>query len=1050
MQTNILNEPIFVGRTQELEELQVSLKAAFDGKGTTVFISGEAGSGKTRLANEFLNFARNLGIIVLSGWCLSNAAIPYFPFVEALNSYLITNEIQTKFQGGQQLQATTWHTGTEIVQAMSPQAWKDKTFAAVTKELLLLSTSRPLILFIDDLQWADSASLSLLHYVSRSICSERILILTTFRSEEVNSDLEGHGHELVETMRLMGREDLFKEIQLKGLSQSNVGDIAESMLKGKVNGNFIENLTAESFGIPLFVVESLRMLFEQGSLVQVQDQWRLIVEKYNIPSKVMEVILRRVEALKYSQKRVLEVASIIGEKFDPKLVGAVLSQDSLEVLETLNAISERTLLVHSEGNYYRFDHAKSREMLYDSIPTLLKKEIHARIAEKIECLSRSLNDFSASDLAYHFGQAGDNEKAIKYSLEAGKDALAKFSNTEAIKYFTCVLQNSRDTIENNDLRITAFEGLGDAFYYNMMFKEAAKTFETLAKIGGAVRMRALRKAMEASFFQNDIPHLIELIKEADMCDSLDRLERARILMNKGRVFVMQGRLTQGAENFEKALRVFEEEYSVWDTAWDLIALGSNLAVTGQLEEALAAAFRSIALFQELEDSRWLIEAYNMAGLTCVAFYGFWQEGMGLFEKAAKINEDAKIGDYLRLAQLNAQWAWALSSTGDLEGALSKSLKALNYAERTDSDWAKGMVYSNLVNYYTILGDIAQAGEYFGKLMKLPPDVLLNPNLNTPLATAIFFAGKNQWEESMRVFHAIFESFKKFPVPGVEAIDRLSYAWALGRQGRTEEAKKQVEEAQKFYCSIEKRFEHVNIQANLMVPAKVVDDQIFEVRLDLVNVSRGHGSLVRVEGITPRELKVVAMSKGCIMRDGSIELKDTRLEPFGVTTVKLSLQSKKFGVFKFNPQIIYVSDLGETKISKTQSISISVTSPPLHSGLENTAQIEQGKIEFKSEASWKVFDFLVKSFKEDYIRGKLPQERSGWRTFMDIVKLGKVSKYSIYGSSGGRGQAIVDLEKQGLVEIRVFTGERGRGGKVFKVRVALEKEVVKRQLDQKNC
>ena len=848
----------------------------------------------------------------------------------------------------------------------------------------------------------------------------------------------------------MGREALFKEIRLKGLSRSNVGEIAESMLSGKVNGNLVENLTAESLGIPLFVVESLRMLFEQGGIVQMQDQWRLSVEKYNIPAKVMDVILRRVESLKSSQKRVLEVASVIGEKFDPKLVSAVLSQDSLDVLETLNTISERTLLVHSEGNYYRFDHAKSREMLYENIPSPLKKEMHARIAEKIECLSKSFNEFSASDLAHHYGQAGNKEKSIKYSLTAGKDALAKFSNIEAIKYFTYILQNSPDTIENNEQRTTAFEGLGDAFYYNMMFKEAAKTFETLANVGGAVRMRALRKAMEASFFQNDIPHLIELIKEADMCDSLDRLESARILMNKGRVFVMQGRLTQGAENFEKALRVFEEEYSVWDAAWDLIALGSNLAPTGKLEEALAAVFRSIALFQELGDSRWLIEAYNMAGLTCVAFFGFWQEGVSLFEKAAKINEDAKIGDYLRLAQLNAQWAWVLSSTGDLEGALSKSLKALDYAEKTDSDWAKGMVYSNLVNYYTILGDIAQAGEYFGKLMKLPPNVLLNPNLNTPLATAIFFAGKNQWEESMQVFHAIFESFKKFPIPGVEAIDRMSYAWALGRQGRLEEAKKQVEAAQNFYRAIEKRFEHVNIQANLMVPIKVAGDQVFEVRLDVVNVSRGHGSIVRVEGITPPELKVVATSKECVMRDGSIELKDKRLEPFGVKSVKLSLQAKKFGVFKFSPQIIYVSDLGETKISKNQCISINIISPSPHSELENAVQIEQVKIEFKSEASWKVFDFLVNSFKEDYIRRKLPQDRSGWRTFMDIVKLGKVSKYSIYGSSGSRGQAIVDLEKHGLVDIRVFTGERGRGGKVFKVRVAYEKETVRRQTDQNKC
>ena len=221
---------------------------------------------------------------------------------------------------------------------ISPQAWKDKTFAAVTNELLLISTNNPLILFIDDLHWADSASLSLLHYISRSILSERILIIGTFRSEEVNVNVEGKGQQFVETLRLMGREGLFNEVHLSGLSPMDVGGIAESMLGGKLPKAFIENLATDSHGIPLFVVESLRMLYEQGGLVQKDGQWHLTVDKYNIPAKIKDVILRRVESLKPNQKRVLEAASVVGEKFYPKLVAAIVSQDYLDVLESLNTI----------------------------------------------------------------------------------------------------------------------------------------------------------------------------------------------------------------------------------------------------------------------------------------------------------------------------------------------------------------------------------------------------------------------------------------------------------------------------------------------------------------------------------------------------------------------------------------------------------------------------------------------------------------------------------------------------------------------------------------
>jgi predicted ATPase len=135
-----------VGREPEIEELQLNLKVIVEGKGRTVFVSGEAGSGKTRLINEFLNVAKDKGITVLSGWCLSNAAVPYFPFVEAFDSYLLTNEdFQNKSLGGQQLRAKTWLIGQDGSQSISPQAWKDKTFAAVTNELLLISTNSPLI-----------------------------------------------------------------------------------------------------------------------------------------------------------------------------------------------------------------------------------------------------------------------------------------------------------------------------------------------------------------------------------------------------------------------------------------------------------------------------------------------------------------------------------------------------------------------------------------------------------------------------------------------------------------------------------------------------------------------------------------------------------------------------------------------------------------------------------------------------------------------------------------------------------------------------------------
>jgi predicted ATPase len=357
----ILPNPVLVGREEELKQLQQSLDAASNRRGRTVFISGEAGSGKTRLVNDFLNIAKRRKVTILLGWCLSNATIPYFPFIEALSFNLPSKENKSDFS--QHLSVKSWlvepyqTSRPERNGIGTPQMWRDQAYSAVTRELLFMSSVKPLILVLEDIHWADSASLALLHYVSRAIAKEKILILATFRSEELTAGAKGYPHPLVETLRLMGREGLFREIKLVNLDQEGVRGIAESMMGDRVDPKLVERLMKESRGSPLFVVEFLRMLSEHGKLIREKDQWELSVEDLGMPSKVKEVIMRRIGALRPNQRRLLDIAAVIGEKFDPRLIAGVLSKDCLEILEVLDGILKSTSLVRVEENKYMFDHA---------------------------------------------------------------------------------------------------------------------------------------------------------------------------------------------------------------------------------------------------------------------------------------------------------------------------------------------------------------------------------------------------------------------------------------------------------------------------------------------------------------------------------------------------------------------------------------------------------------------------------------------------------------------------------------------------------------------
>ena len=1055
----ILSNPVLVGREEELKQLQQSLDAASSGRGGTVFISGEAGSGKTRLVNDFLSIAKGRKkVTVLLGWCLSNATIPYFPFIEALSFNIPGRENKSVFS--QHLSVKSWLVepypagGRERNGVGTPEMWRDQAYSAVTRELLFLSSAKPLILVLEDIHWADSASLALLHYVSRAVAKERILVLATFRSEELTASAERIPHPLVETLRLMGREGLFREIELVNLDQEGVRGIAESMVGGRVDPKLVARLKGESRGNPLFVVEFLRMLSEQGKLIREKNQWGLSFEKLGIPSKVKEVIMRRIDALRPNQRRVLDVASVIGDKFDPDLIAGVLSKDRLEILEALNGIMKSTSLVRVEENKYMFDHAKSREVLYEEISSPLKRGYHERVAEQIENANKDSKEIPFNDLAYHFAQAGNQEKSVKYSLAAGQDALARFSNKEAIKHFSYALEYVANLEELTAERNMALEGLGDAYYANCLFEEAIKTFERLAKSEtGAIRLRAYRKALDAAWFVEDDPsRMLQLVEKAEKYAALDRLEKARVLRNKGRAYFRLGDFKAALTAHEEGLRISKEEYSLPDMARDLGMTGAQRIFCGcDVKKGLGEIQRGISLQQELGNTRLELIPKVYRNIFFASF-GLVQELFNEYPEMLKVG--AKIGDFHSLAETSMVISETFETLGKLEKAIALSAKALEYSSKTDTESPEPHIFAALARQYARIGDLKKANQYFDYLMKTPTEILSIP-INAPwvaLAEAVLFAAKSQWKEADESFQKAFEMSKKgmWQYLNLESspIFRKTYAWALKLQGRIDEAEVQSKQIQEAEAKAVERFAHADLLADLIMKKRIMIYEENEWRLDLVNVGRGSVSIIKInELVPPNEFKVIAFPSYCRLQNGVLEMSGREISAFQVETVKLNVKALKLGVYSLDPRVVYIDDLGETRTCKPKPISITVNPRLSKPGEKQIDKTKPAKMEFRSEAARKVFDFLVKAFVQDYFHKRLVKERSGWRTLMDIVKEAPVSYYSMYGSGKNHGYAASELERLGVVEFRIFIGERGRGGKVLKLRVDTEKEIITNYIDQ---
>ena len=1059
----MMADPVFVGRNRELSYLQENLECMLHGKGVAVFVSGVAGSGKTRLTNEFLKLAKEKGVAILFGWCLSNSNVPYFPFIEAFSSYHSAegekgSAPDLSYAAQKMVAYLSEPLGLETVENKPsvPRVWKDRAFLAVFNELLFLSSAKPLLLVLEDMHWADTASLALLHYLSRSVASERIMILGTFRNEELSGE-EGP-LPLSRTLHLMNREALFSEIKLANLTFEDVGKIAESMLGGSVDSSIAQSMLDQGQGSPFFVVESLHMLAESGCLVKEQGVWR-VKGKIGIPYKVREVILRRLEGLRPEERRILDVASVIGDKFDACLIGSVLSIDSLVVLETLNKMFHTTLLLRVEDNAYTFDHALSRDVLYQEISQPLRVGYHERIAEKMEN-NHDSKSLCVNQLVYHYIHGGNNTKAVEYSLVAGKDALERYSNLEAIKHYSWVLQSISDSPEELEVKRKALIGLGDAFFANNAFKDAVSTYESLAAISlGSIRQSALVKAMSAAFFQGDIQHLDCLHKEAEKEGVLARLERARILLHKASVATMlHGEILEAIKTCEAALAIFEEEYSLPDVAWLLFVVGDFVSGQGKMEKGIAYSLRSLAIYDELGDLRSKMEACNESGK--VFFYcGLCPEAQRLFESVLAIEQQTRMGNYLMIAKAHSFLSLIREVAGDVNGAIEENLSAIDYSQKANSSLFLVMIYSNLVKQLVRSGDLSRAVAYDEKLKSIynqsETEKGTIASFYYTLAEAVLLAGKGDYKRSLEEFDKYLTRFrKKFSNPQLMSHPLSYYAWVLELSGERKRSSEIKDEILKTFLENNRRFEKPNVMAYFTVPTEVFEGEVFRGRLDVVNVSRSSCS-VGVHTTIPLEFVLVNSLQRLENDPGVFGLEDWLINPFNVKTIPLVLRAKRTGNFTISSTIKYKDELKNIKTCEPKPVSITVRpSTKLGSltqiiadGKSESKIMDEKQVEelfvFGSDVAKRVFNFLANEFIRDYMQRRLFVEKAGWRTLVEIAQGQKISKSGLYRN---RRRALGELERRGLVEARFFPGERGRGGKILRLRVSYDKESVKHYVD----
>ena len=454
------SEPVVrvLGRETEMAKMRGLLDQARAGQRQTVFITGEAGIGKTTLVEAFLRHAAQIpGALVVRGQCLEHfgSSEPYLPVLDGL-SRLCRSSAGVQVMDVVRQQAPSWFAH---MSAMNPQGAINQqgerdlqpNTVGTTRERMLremaeaiekLAGHSPLVLVLEDLHWSDYSTLDLVSYLARRQDPARLLVIGTYRPVDVILA----GHPIREVKRELQAHHLCHELPLEYLSEEDVSEYLAARFPGQyLPSRLRHTIYRRTEGNPLFMVNLVQYLIDQKVIAQEHGEWSFCVDcsqvEKGIPSTIQALIEKQVERLGEEERGVLEAASASGMDFSAVAVAAALEKPTEWVERHCEELARRHQFLSPAWlgelpggivtSRHRFNHVLYREVPYSLIPVMRRAKLHQRIAERGVELYKERAGEIAAELAMHFEQSRDWPRALQYLIEAAGNAARRSAHHEA-------------------------------------------------------------------------------------------------------------------------------------------------------------------------------------------------------------------------------------------------------------------------------------------------------------------------------------------------------------------------------------------------------------------------------------------------------------------------------------------------------------------------------------------------------------------------------------------------------------------------------------------
>jgi class 3 adenylate cyclase/tetratricopeptide (TPR) repeat protein len=741
----------FVGRERELELLLDGLERAKGGLGQAFSIVSEAGIGKSRLLYEFRKAVASADVMFLEGRCLSySSGVAYHPVIDILKANFDIrqgdgdSEIREKVKRGLEIigleEASSLPYLLELFSVkdsgidkipMSPETKKNLTMEIFRLITLKGSDIRPVITAYEDLHWSDKSSEEVLKYVLESIPGAKVLMIFTYRPEFVHTWGAKSYHNQINLNRLSNRESI-----------SMVTDLLNTE---SIDSDLEELILEKTEGVPFFIEEFLRSLNDLKLIEKKNNTCRLAkdIQDLTIPSTIQDVIMARVDSLPEGAKEVLQSGSVIEREFSYELIKRIMELPEKELLSHLSVLKDSELL-YERGIYpetaYIFKHALTRDVVYESILTRKKKNLHEKIGGAVEELYTDRIEEQYELLAYHYALSEGWEKAVHFGRLAAEKAHKLTQFQQAVTLYEQTAEWLLKLPENNirqerlvDIRLEICQSNIELGQFEKAVEVGLQTETTAKELGDRTRLGMTYLGLSiGSLYGGNFKKTEHYALQANQYLEGTGEEQALALAESllGVCYIGQGLWRKSEPHISKAVRAYErlDKKTEYVGEWHVYTggcaqLGYNLGVIGRITEA-----------KELFEKGYTPELEQVCNLTTKMIYCSWH---GLF--ISLIGEEhfgaaARIDQLMELATrtdspfmilvFSVAKANVLMGMEDFEAALSTCQKVLKAIE------GKAIRTGHVVNlYYDLVlaklesGDQELAKQHYEegrKLVELAP------------------------------------------------------------------------------------------------------------------------------------------------------------------------------------------------------------------------------------------------------------------------------------------------------------------------------------------